>query len=297
MYSLQQIRRGVQDPSLVLGEAAGVYLDRFTSHEGVDFFERDWDSMLILDACRYDLFRATNELDGRLDSVQSPASQTTEFLEKTVDGETLADTVYVSANPQVTRVDADFADVVPLWEDGWDDESRTVRPETVADDVLDRRDEYADKRLVVHFVQPHIPFIGPTGETFEQPSLQGGVLENRGERVQNVWMRLRRGELDEDEVWRAYRENLVVALPAVERLLDALEGKTVVTSDHGNAFGEWFTYGHPPERHIDPLTHVPWFVSENGPRRETTDADETVSTTDLSTAAVRDRLSHLGYVE
>ncbi len=296
MHWLEQIRRGFQDPSLVLGAAVGVYFDRFSTHRGVNFFTRDWDTLIILDACRYDLFEAIPSLDGQLSAFQSPASQTREFLEATIEGQTLADMVYISANPQVTRVEASFADVIPLWRLAWDNQKQTVPPDAVADHVLRRIDEFDDKRVVIHFVQPHIPFIGPTGETFAQPSLQGDVLRNRGDGVQNVWMRLRRGELDEVEVWRAYRENLELALPAVWRLVNGIDGKTVVTSDHGNAFGEWWTYGHPPTRHIDPLTRVPWLVVENGPRRQIVEAEETVTTTAIEGDDVHERLAHLGYV-
>lgn len=295
MYGLRQLARGVRDPSLALSEAVDLYFDRVAAHEGVDFFARDWDTLVVLDACRYDLFAECADFTD-VEAVQSPASQTEEFLEKTVAGRTLDDTVYVSANPQVTRVDASFADVVPLWESAWDEALRTVPPEAVVDAVLDRTEAFADKRLVVHFVQPHIPFIGPTGEELSQPSFQGDVLENRGESVDNVWMRLRRGELDEQRVRAAYRENLELALPEVRRLVESLDGRTVVTSDHGNAFGEWWTYGHPPNRHIDALTRVPWATVESGERRPVTPADRTVSTAEVGDDRVSERLEHLGYV-
>lgn len=296
MYSLRQVSRGVRDPSLVLSEAVDQYFQRFSTHEGVNFFNQDWDTMVILDGCRYDLAADCSEFPGALDAIQSPASQTTEFLQKTVADRTFPDTVYVSANPQLTRVDAEFADVVPLWESAWDDDRRTVPPHAVVDALEDSTEAFVDKRLVVHFVQPHIPFIGPTGDQFEQPSFQGDVLENRGAAVDNVWMQLRRGKVAKEEVRRAYKENLQIALPAVSRLLDLVDGKTVITSDHGNAFGEWWTYGHPPGRHIDALTRVPWATVNTGQRPEITTTSKTISTADLDDDAVTNRLKHLGYV-
>lgn len=291
-----KIRRGLRNPSMVLGALYDVYFSRLASHEGVDFFARDWDNLLVLDACRYDLFEAVSTLPGDLSPVHSPASQTREFLEKTVDGRTFEDVVYATANPQLTRVDARFADVVPLWEDAWDDELGTVPADRVVDWLLDHRERFDDKRLVAHFVQPHIPFVGPTGRRLRQPGFQGDVLPNRGDDVENVWQRLRKGEVSKAVVWEAYRENLELALPAVERLVRAVAGKTVVTSDHGNALGEWLVFGHPPNRHIDALTRVPWLTID-GARRECTPAEDTVATRDIDPTAVTERLRHLGYAE
>ncbi|MFB6225474.1 MAG: hypothetical protein ABEI13_03390, partial [Candidatus Paceibacteria bacterium] len=80
----------------------------------------------------------------------------------------------------------------------------------------------------------------------------------------NVWQRLKKGELKKEEVREAYRENLEVALPAVKQLIRNLSGKTVVTSDHGNVFGELVfpipirIYGHPAGFRLEGLTKVPW---------------------------------------
>jgi len=56
----------------------------------------------------------------------------------------------------------------------------------------------------------------------------------------SVWMELMTGnsEMSKQEVWEAYIENLHVVLPHVEDLMTSLEGKTVVSSDHGNMVGE-----------------------------------------------------------
>jgi hypothetical protein len=52
--------------------------------------------------------------------------------------------------------------------------------------------------------------------------------------------------------------HLRVTLPHIQELVNSVEGKTVITSDHGNAFGEWDVYGHPPQAYISPLVRVPW---------------------------------------
>ncbi|MFB6187206.1 MAG: hypothetical protein ABEI86_10115, partial [Halobacteriaceae archaeon] len=54
----------------------------------------------------------------------------------------------------------------------------------------------------------------------------------------SIWEQLYEGSVSVDRVWEAYRENLELTFPHVERLIDTFQEYTVVTSDHGNALGE-----------------------------------------------------------
>ena len=72
-------------------------------------------------------------------------------------------------------------------------------------------------------------------------------------------------------IW-AYKENLRLVIPYVELLLHKLSGKTVVTSDHGELFGENVlkfipikVYGHGIGRNPSLVT-VPWWVITNEDR-------------------------------
>jgi len=49
-------------------------------------------------------------------------------------------------------------------------------------------------------------------------------------------------------------------LKYVEKLIKKLHGKIIITSDHGNCFGELGVYEHPYGVHIPPLIDVPLFV-------------------------------------
>lgn len=300
----EQIRRGLREPHLVVRRINEWYYDLRSQYgsgiERADFIEEDWDNLLLLDACRYDSFAAVHDLPGQLEHRHVKSSSTIEFLKQYLDDRDLSDTVYVTANPQHYRktdrgfISAQFHDVVEVWqEDGWDEEVRTVRPETVADATERAHDEYPDKRLLVHFLQPHYPYLGPTGrEHFDNDSL-------------DFFNRVLNGEIevDDDILRRAYRENLEAVLPSVERLLESLGGRTVVSADHGEMFGErafplpMREYGHPSGIHTEELTKVPWLVFENGPRREIDAgrADEAESTDDVETDVVEQRLRDLGY--
>lgn len=268
--TLERVKRGLETPHLALRELNKYYYRmRGPDEDAVDMLEADWDNLIILDACRYDTFAERADLPGELESRTTRSSSTIDFMHRYVDGADLRDTVYVTANPQLHRqgqkgVDADIHEVVDLTQaDYWDDEFRTVRPETVADATLEAHREHPDKRLMVHYIQPHYPFIGETGrEHFDLDSL-------------DFWNRVVSGEIDvSDEVLlEAYEENLDLALPSVERLLEELDGKSVVTADHGQMFGERASpipmrdYGHPTELFTPELVTVPWHVHRSGDRR------------------------------
>lgn len=306
MNTRTRLRRALNNPVLFLRQINRLYHRRFDRRDyntdGIDIFAEDWDTLCILDACRYDMFARSSELPGQLERRQSRGSATTEFLTANFDGRDLRDTVYVTANPQLYRnresIAVDFHDVIHVWrEEGWDEEYGTVLPETVTEYALRAAEEYPDKRLVVHYMQPHYPFIG-SETNFDKGHLTGA-------RQENVWNQLLLGTLDaeREDVWRIYEANLKRALPHVERLLETLGGKTVVTADHGNMVGERAfplpirEWGHPRGIYTPELVSVPWLVHESGPRREIRADDAESQSEQVTDEVVADRLRQLGYAE
>jgi hypothetical protein len=239
--------------------------------EGADFLAADWDTLVILDGCRYDTFREHADLPGTLSSRESRGSMTVEFLRGNLAGRTLHDTVYVTANGQFynygSEIDASFHHVENVWQydEAWSDEHHTVLPETTTAYALRAAERFPDKRLVVHYVQPHYPFIDSSidiDDAFDPDT-------------PDFWRRIYDGDLSYSPnlLREAYVANLERALPHVQDLLAGLDGKTVVTSDHGNMLGdrafpvpvqEW---GHPPKLWVSELTRVPWLEYVDPPRR------------------------------
>jgi len=295
MYSKEQLLYGIKNPTSIAWELSWAYHRFVRGQSGVSVIDRDWDSLIILDACRYDIFESTAELDGTLQSVVSKGSNTEEFLRRNFSAEAYPETVYVSANPQVQNhgIDHKFADRVRLWETHWDEDLRTVPPKDVVDAALAAHERHPKKRLIVHFVQPHYPFIGPTGRKIEHGTLHGdGVIADKRD-GDSVWRQLERGDLDRDRVYQAYVENLELTLPHVETLLDRLNGRAVVTSDHGNALGRWGLYGHPYKRYTTEVVKVPWLVVD-GEQRRTIEAGEIQDHQEME-STVEERLHDLGY--
>jgi hypothetical protein len=150
--------------------------------DGIDVFTEDWDTLIILDACRYDSFADLNTLPGTLSKRESRGSTTDEFMDGNVKDREFLDTVYITATPalQNDKGSATFHSTIPLWRDHWDQEINTVHPEPVTEAALDAAKEYPNKRLVVHYLQPHYPFIGPTGrEEFDYTGYEEPEVENR----------------------------------------------------------------------------------------------------------------------
>lgn len=265
-----------------------------------NILNEDWDNLIILDACRYDTFEKYNIIEGDLNKIFSTASHTAEFVEENIDREFL-DTAYVSASPQLVGTENKFHHVAHLWRDDWDEDLRTVLPEVVTSRVKEIQEEYPNKRLVAHYMQPHYPFIGDLrSEIGTHATFTGGDVTNRDH--PSVWDLLVSRKVDRETVMRAYEENLRVTLPHVQELISSLNGKTVISSDHGNLFRKKVSRlpirieGHPP-RYPDPdLLAVPWLKCPYDTRKEITAAEDKRKEGTVDGEEVAQRLKDLGYL-
>ncbi|MDS0220940.1 hypothetical protein NDI54_06190 [Haloarcula sp. S1AR25-5A] len=261
---------------------------------------QDWDICIILDGCRYDVFESYSHLDGKLRSRNSLASSTVDFLKSNFTGKDLSDTVYVTANPQLYRyrdeIETNLHDIIHIWkDDGWDEELGTVLPETVTEYAIDAAARYPKKKIIVHYMQPHYPFIQNNNEFGRDHLLEEDPDEP------NPWYKILYGELNvsKQNLWDAYARNLELALPHVNELISKTEGKSVVTADHGNMFGERSfpipipEWGHPHGIFTKELVKVPWLIIDDESRRDII-SEEGDKLADIDTD-VDDRLRQLGY--
>lgn len=279
------------------------YYERRGAPDGVDVMSEEWDNLIILDGCRYDTFEELNTIRGTLEQRISKASESSEFITRNFIDRDLHDTVYVTANPHAHLIPDDaFHAVVSLLDTDWDEELQTVTPEAVAKASREAHDEFPNKRLIVHFMQPHFPFIGETGQSIKQAGIKESSNSNDSGAETQIWnmLQYRIGGVNRDTVMKAYHENLEIALPVVDKLLSDLGGRSVVTSDHGNLAGDIIGpipcrgYGHPPKLYVQELIKVPWLIVDRGPRR-TVHPDPPLQSKDLQDETIRDRLEALGY--
>lgn len=262
---------------------SGIYYKKIIGNKGTYVMDEDWDNLIILDACRFDAFENINEIPGKLEYRISRGACTNEFLKENFKNKTFLDTIYITANPLVDyHVKQSFLEVIPVWKNGWNEKNDTVLPETMVNYSLEINKKYPKKRLIIHFVQPHYPFIGKIGK--EKIGKHEGLLSrnlfsakgNVDHGVQEVWNMVRKGKIKKNVIWDAYNENLEIVLKHLKELLDKLKGKTVISSDHGNLFGEWILpfpvkeYGHPSGIYKKNLVKVPWHIIESEKRKEIT---------------------------
>ncbi|WP_129115809.1 hypothetical protein [Halegenticoccus tardaugens] len=275
--------------------------------DAVRVVDEDWDTLVVLDACRADLFaeRADLRAYDEYRTVESLGSTTREWVRRNFAGGTFGDVVYVTANPYVSREAGDaFHRLYEPWIDAFDGDLRTVPPEAVVEAARRAHEEHPDKRVVVHFMQPHHPFVGERDLRFSGWRIEG---EGHGEptethgRPYTPWDALWMGAVDRDDLWLAYGDNLTLALDAVSDLLSEIDGRVVVTSDHGNMLGERtfplpiHVYGHPKGVRSRELVEVPWAVVDAGPRR-TVRAGDVRSGSESERSDLEERLADLGYV-
>ena len=275
-------------------------------------FDREWDALIVLDACRVDaLSRLASEFEflGDVDSVRSVGSTSGEWMAQTFDRayeREIQRTAMVTANvhsetvlregnappqwidapvawPAWDPVDpAAFSRLEEVWEHGWDDDLGTVPPRRVTDSAITIGREEDHDRLIVHYLQPHAPYLERNGS--------GEVTTRLAEPLDA----LQSGHIEWERAWEAYLENLRVVLSEVELLVENLDAERVIlTADHGEAFGELGFYEHPVSCPHPAVKRVPWVEMTASDQAEYVPS---ATTTDRVESNTVDQLEALGYV-
>lgn len=288
---------------------AGPTLSYIHDNPGVDYMSRDWDNLLILDACRADMFEETfdsSQFD-EYEPIHSIGCSSPEWMRETFQGKVYPDTVYVTANPWISKIAPNsFHHIENLWlrdHDASEDDLEgasvleeaglgdvpTIYPDILTEAASDLQKKYPNKRMIVHYFQPHAPCVGnPDGTRKDE------VLNEM-----HPGDDLKEGNVTREEVWGAYVDNLRYAFHYAEELSEDLGGRSVFTADHGELFGEWLWpfpvrgYAHPDGVRHPKLTEVPWGVVEHGDRREITEGS--TSHHEANDDVVDERLKDLGY--
>jgi hypothetical protein len=257
-----------------------------------------WDSLIILDACRYDYFERVfrDYIDGRLTKRISPGTWTVEYCKKCFTTR-YEDVVYISGNPYIRsnrvriskkirkllspdeqfNAEEHFYRVIDVWNSGWNDDLGTVLPEAVNRATLDALNRYPGKRLIVHYLQPHYPYLTLRGVKFKRRVMErmAGFIRWRlvdlfgKEKGLRFGVRLKlppppsseqlvARRIGLDGIKKAYEDNLRAVMKNVAILINHLQGKIIITSDHGELLGEEGQYGHDVRYRTRPLVEVPW---------------------------------------
>jgi hypothetical protein len=253
--------------------------------------DTEWDVLIVLDACRYDAFARVCARGARC--VRSSANNTAGWIKNV--GPMLADrhVQYVSANPVVERSICRYdmgehgLETIPVWEALWgrhtEDDIPSVHPEAVNGAVW-AGCSY-ERPIVVHYLQPHSPYIGEPHLGMARWGRAKDGLYAACHRLDRPDRAAQRGEVDWETVREAYDANLRLVWRSVGRLVEALrEGLSVViTADHGEVLGEHGgKFGHEGNWHYKEIHEVPWL-----PMRSAKGMDD---------AKLHDHFEALGYV-
>jgi hypothetical protein len=135
----------------------------------LSLMDEDWDIAIILDACRYDVFKNLHGQylpEGKLEK-RFGASDTFDWLHSVFDGNETHNIIYVSGHPGINgkgvawgKFDAGekFYKVYDAWISGWDWRIGSSLPHEVARVAVKAISEYPDRKTIIHFMQPHFPY-------------------------------------------------------------------------------------------------------------------------------------------
>ena len=273
-------------------------------------YRKDWDLLIILDACRYDYFKKyaygffEKCFDCKLFKAISPASHTYEWARKVLQPVRWKDVVYVSANPYINSrapvrdldLRNNFFYIYDAWLHDWDEELQTVYPDVLTKRAKELIETYPAKRFIVHYIQPHAPYIKQRIKGFWRDFME--VKENTKSYIPKplrnclshiiqhylplpllrwYWRyRIRKGvkvggevvgfaELSLKEWRKAYIDNLLLACKHVVQLIEEIltcYNKIVITADHGEMLGDRWLFGwkvgHAAGLKYKQLIEVPW---------------------------------------
>ncbi len=280
-----------------------------------EFVEDDNFVVVVLDACRYDIFKDIYQgyLEGNLTKVWASGRWTGDYSRRTWTGN--YDMTYLTTIPVVSdfygeirgwdyRPSNHFKNLVPLWDTDWDPSLGTVPPDSVTDTALAFVSKMESTKLVVHYSQPHVPYIGDTKilPWDEEPEGMRHLLEEDIDRpTQRIYEQIQRGEISDQKLKQAYIDNLECALEEVVRLIKRVDCPVVITGDHGEHLGEGGKYLHEEDSTL--IRQVPWLIvdeSEKGHQEiepEYKNRDIQYGDQEQSSQEVKERLANLGYVE
>jgi hypothetical protein len=257
-------------------------------NRGNSIFEEEWDHLIILDACRCDMFKKIVRqmgLKGKLEYRNSMGGNTFSFIYnnlRKIKYNYQNDIIYITANPAVSATldhiskkiqKKFFYKIIDIWKDYWDEKYHTVLPSTLYHCSLIIHKLYPNKRLIIHFLQPHFPYLkNPSIGEMEIEKSREDAKKKRvgyGHFVPKDFFVITSVEfyttIPSDIQLKLYEENLKIVLSWVKKLVEKLPGKKVITTDHSELFGERFlifkVYGHPKVQ-IPFLTKVPWLIIE-----------------------------------
>ena len=233
--------------------------------------ETPWDVLIILDACRADYF---GELMPEIEVVRSAGPCTRVWIRKVRPVLERRAPVYFVGCPVVER-EINKAKMrishVPVHDYlcGQFTEKRipSVHPFSINGAVLQWLSPFdqAAYPIVVHYLQPHSPYIGQPPLALSRWGDGSTPVGAECAKLMRPDRAVEKGLVTWEDVRAAYRGNVRLVLDAVRHLVSHLEGlRIAITADHGEVLGEDGRFGHECNWTDDVLFEVPWLEVTGG---------------------------------
>lgn len=181
-------------------------------NEGTKVMEKDWDNLIILDAARSDLFEDAIDLDifDSYSVVTSIGSTSGQWVQRNFSGQTFGDTICVTANPHTsTEAPNSFFKLIEVDRQPITTHDSTqilaFHPESVCNAARVVHQKNPGKRLIVHLMQPHLPFIATPELIYRR---YRGELDHgfSGEGPIHIFEALANGHVDHETFWYGYKK-------------------------------------------------------------------------------------------
>ena len=235
----------------------------------VNLTKLKWDNLIILDACRYDIFKEVNDIEGDLFEAWSPGSDSEETIKATFNKYIPASTC-IAGNPHLAlyNVPRCFNIMFHAYQHCWDESKWEISDECITKAGVAASREFPNNKLVVWYMKPHIPYHHLNKEHIKSIK----TLHTHGMWEQaNKWDSLQKfyiayfnkiPAVDRSAVLKVlYKSNLIYVLEWVKLLLKELSGTTIISSDHGEMLFDRVNgvqqLGHAHGKDFDLLHRIP----------------------------------------
>jgi hypothetical protein len=226
-----------------------------------------------------------------LNKIWSVGGHSREWLRETfisVADRRLENTAYVSANHYADTVsDRPFASFENVNTLEYETNAPAAPAHVVTDRAVTRARDGGWNRLVVHYMQPHKPFLTRSGSRRD-------IEVETWSLGKNLYHAYFSGQVTKQDLHQGYVDNLRYVLEEVSLLLENVDApETVITADHGNALGERFLWDHQEGVQYPAIRQVPWIRTE---AQDTQSLEPPAyNQADRGDAEIEDRLKALGY--
>jgi len=237
--------------------------------EGVDcdILSADWKVLIILDACRFDVFANLQfMLPGTLKIANTFCAGTQEWMYNNIYNNDCSDIIYL--NPIImfnTFIPKhNLFKVVDVWKTHWNYEYGTILPSDMTKVALEVIKKHPDKRVIIHYHQPHPPYLQEKFLGIEGPvDTPEEILKQIGVKRKFNFLEFFQGRLRKtlgcEKAWNiitgmglepmdyygkiykqygregleyGYRETLKMTLKSINKIIVKNNINIVVTSDH-----------------------------------------------------------------